>query len=95
MCVCVCVCVCVRVVAEKKINRQLRYNLIGNSLVLQWLGLCTFTAEGAGSIPGQGTKIPQAAVYQKKKKKTPNLINTRLVRPQVAQRRLIKLRQIC
>ena len=26
----------------------------------QWLRLCTFTAEGPGSIPGQGTKIPQA-----------------------------------
>ena len=33
----------------------------GNSLVVQWLGLCTFTAEGPGSFPGQGTKkIPQA-----------------------------------
>ena len=28
----------------------------GNSLVVQWLGLHTFTAEGLGSIPGQGTK---------------------------------------
>ena len=36
-------------------------NTIGNSLVVQWLGLCTFTAVGPGSIPGQGTKIPQAA----------------------------------
>ena len=24
----------------------------GNSLVVQWLGLCIFTAEGPGSIPG-------------------------------------------
>ena len=32
----------------------------GNSLVVQWLGLCAFTADGAGSIPGGGTKIPQA-----------------------------------
>ena len=30
----------------------------GTSLVVQWLGLCTSTAEGVGSIPGQGTKIP-------------------------------------
>ena len=29
----------------------------GNSLVVQWLGLCAITAKGAGSIPGQGTKI--------------------------------------
>ena len=63
---CLCVCLWEGGGREKKINRQLRYNLIGNSLVLQLLGLCTFTAEGAGSIPGQGTEIPQAAVHQKK-----------------------------
>ena len=33
-----------------------------------WLGL-TFTAGGLGSIPGQGTKIPQAAQHGLKKKK--------------------------
>ena len=27
-------------------------------LVAQWLRLCAFPAEGMGSIPGQGTKIP-------------------------------------
>ena len=26
-------------------------------LVVQWLRLCAFPAEGMGSIPGQGTKI--------------------------------------
>ena len=31
-----------------------------NSLVVQWLGLHAFTAKGVGSVPGQGTKIPQA-----------------------------------
>ena len=30
--------------------------------MVQWLGLCTFTAEGLASIPGGGTKI-----WQKKK----------------------------
>ena len=35
-------------------------NIKGNSLAVQWLGLCAFTAEGTGSIPGWGTKIPQA-----------------------------------
>ena len=30
----------------------------GNSLMVQQLGVCTFNAECAGSIPGQGTKIP-------------------------------------
>ena len=39
---------------------------LGNSLVVQWLGLSAFTAKGTGSIPGQGTKIPQAT-HQKKK----------------------------
>ena len=32
----------------------------GNSLAVQWLGLLALTAEGPGSIPGPGTKIPQA-----------------------------------
>ena len=32
----------------------------GTSLVVQWLGLRASTAGGTGSIPGQGTKIPQA-----------------------------------
>ena len=32
-----------------------------NSLAVQWLGLHAFTAKGVGSVPGQGTKIPQAA----------------------------------
>ena len=29
----------------------------GNSLVVQWLGLCALTAKGPGSIPGWGTEI--------------------------------------
>lgn len=33
----------------------------GNSLVVRWLGLCTLTASGRGSILGWGTKMPQAA----------------------------------
>ena len=32
----------------------------GNSLAVQWLLLHAFTAEGPGSIPGWGAKIPQA-----------------------------------
>ena len=31
-----------------------------NSLAVQWLGLHAFTAKGPSSIPGWGTKIPQA-----------------------------------
>ena len=40
--------------------------LTGNSLVVQWLGLLTSTAGGMGLIPGPGTKIHQAAQWQKK-----------------------------
>ena len=43
----------------------------GNSLAVQWLGLCVFTAEAAGSIPGEGTKIPQAVWHGQKKKIIP------------------------
>ena len=31
----------------------------GNSLAAEWLGLCTLTVQGLGSIPSRGTKIPQ------------------------------------
>ena len=41
----------------------------GNSLVVQWLGLCTSTAGCADLIPGGGTKISQAAKRGQKKKK--------------------------
>ena len=37
--------------------------------MVQWLGLCALTAEVLGSIPGQGTKIPQAMQHDQKKKK--------------------------
>ena len=40
----------------------------GNSLVVQWLGLCAITAKGAGSIPGQGTKITPATQHSQKRK---------------------------
>ena len=33
----------------------------GNSLEVQWLRFCAFTTKDLGSIPGWGTKIPQAA----------------------------------
>ena len=38
----------------------------GTSLVVQWLRLHTPNAGGLGSIPGLGTKIPQAKTRQKK-----------------------------
>ena len=36
-----------------------------NPLVVQWLGLHAFTAEGARSVPDGGTKIPQVACAAK------------------------------
>ena len=41
-----------------------------NSLAVRWLGLCALTAKGVGSIPGRGTKIPQAAVCPKERQPT-------------------------
>ena len=41
-----------------------------DSLAVQWLGLRAFTAEGTGSIPGQGTKIPQALRHGQNQKQT-------------------------
>ena len=43
--------------------------ILGNSLVVQWLGLHASTAGAPGSIPGQGTKIPQATAWPKIKNK--------------------------
>ena len=44
----------------------LRKMLIVNSLAVHWLA---FTPKGPGSVPSQGTKIPQAMHCSKKKKK--------------------------
>ena len=41
--------------------------LLGNSLAVQWLGLGVLTVRGRGSIPGRGTKIPQAQHCSQKK----------------------------
>ena len=38
--------------------------------MVQWLGVCSFIAEGPGSIPGQGTKIRQAVQWGQGKKIT-------------------------
>ena len=35
-------------------------NVVGTSLAVQWLKVCTSTAGDRGSIPDQGTKIPHA-----------------------------------
>ena len=43
--------------------------LMKNSWQSQWLALCTFSTEGASSIPSQRTKILQEEWHRKKKKK--------------------------
>ena len=43
---------------EATVEAPFKIQSVGNSLVVQWLGLRVFIAEGPGSIPGQGTKIP-------------------------------------
>ena len=48
--------------------------MFGNSLLAQWLGLCASAAGGMGSIPGEGTKIPQAMQHGQKTPKTKKLM---------------------
>ena len=42
---------------------------LGIAPAVQWLGLQTSNASVTGLIPGQGTKIPQAAQHGLKRKK--------------------------
>ena len=49
------------------IHTQYWYGVLGNSLTFQCLGLCSFTARGPGTIPGQRTKIPQKAQWGQNK----------------------------
>ena len=42
--------------------------------MVQWLRLCFLTAEGEGSVLGQGTKIPQTVSCGQKKKVGLNLL---------------------
>ena len=51
---------------ECKVGLTFKINQVGNSLVVQWLGLGTFTDMGLGSIPGRGTKIPQTMLCRRK-----------------------------
>ena len=53
--------------------------------MVQWLGLCTSTAVGTDSIPGQGTKISQdphavRPKKTKKKQKNPKQIDKNLLK---------------
>ena len=53
---------------HKEVHRKIKNLTVGNFLVVQWLGLCSFIAKG----PGWGTKIPQAAWPKKKQNQTNN-----------------------
>ena len=56
-------------------KKKKQEHFLGNSLIVQWLGLCTFTRRDPGSILGWGTKILQAMPSDKKKKKSPQSTN--------------------
>ena len=56
-------------IAPKMYSQTRAKREVGNSLVVQWLGLDPFTAGAWGLIPGRGTKIPQAGGGVAKKKK--------------------------
>ena len=51
---------------ETKIKKKKKVQ-IGNSLVVQWVRTLHFQCWGAGSIPGQGTKILQGTPYSQNK----------------------------
>ena len=57
-------------------NRD-KNDLLGTSLVVQWLKLSAPTAGGMGSILGWRTKIPQCHMVQPKEKKKTFLYKTK------------------
>ena len=50
-------------------NSAIKIIKIGTSLVVQWLIVCSSSAEGTGLIPGRGPKIPHAAWHGKRRQK--------------------------
>ena len=42
---------------------NIKFTILGNTLVVQWLGLSAFTAIDQSLIPGQGTKILQTVQH--------------------------------
>ena len=51
-------------------------------MVVQWLGFCAFTVEILGSIPGQGTEIPQA-MQSGQKREGKSEVNTQKYIPEL------------
>ena len=63
----------------KKKNPRITYtNSAGNSLMVQWLGLCILQAKGLGSTPGQGIKGLEATAVQPREKKNSIKRNNKL-----------------
>ena len=63
---------------------------------MQWLRLCASTAGGAGSIPGQGTKIPHAALCGQRKNKKAHIIKEKADHHQESEKRAHRLEEnIC
>ena len=66
-----------------------------NSLVVQWLGLHTFTIKGLDSIPGRGTKILQAGhVAAKLKKHTvgPRVTTEKINQGVTAKKQIVEIK---
>ena len=55
----------VRKLSQKRIGNISQ----GNPLVFLCLGLCAFTAEGPGSVPGWGSKILEATRHGKRRRR--------------------------
>ena len=53
--------------SNKKKKRGRKKGREGKSLAVQWLGLCTFTAQGLTSTSGWGSEIPQDRQCRPKK----------------------------
>ena len=50
------------------INLDVVFRGFWTFLAVQWLRLCSSTAEGMGVIPGQGTQVPHAVQHEQKKR---------------------------
>ena len=70
-------------------HKALEHFYYRTSLAVQWLRLRASTAEGAGSIPSQGTNIPNAKGQSQKKKKSITVITAFLI-PEPASERSSK-----
>ena len=61
-----CTLICTNMPGILRKKRDAEETSLGNSLAVQGLGPRALTAEGVGSIPGWGTKIPQAVQHSQK-----------------------------